>query len=253
MYKLAKNSVFLLILYLPAIAFAGSSNFLYKTPNIDETDKAAIQRGARVFVNYCLTCHSAEYMRYKRVADDLGISEEIKKKNLMNQADKFHDGMTVAIEDDDAKRWFGVPPPDLSVISRSRGREWLYNYFMTFYKDDSRAMGINNATFKDVAMPHVLWELQGWQEPVYGDAEGHGAEGGGASAQQIVGMKLIEPGKLSPKEYKQTVRDLVTYLVYMGEPAELKRHEIGFWVLGFLFIFLMIAYALKHEYWKDVH
>jgi ubiquinol-cytochrome c reductase cytochrome c1 subunit len=253
MYKLAKNSVFLLILYLPAIAFAaGGSHFLYKTPNIDETDKAAIQRGARIFVNYCLTCHSAEYMRYKRVADDLGISEEIMKKNLMNAADKFHDGMTVAIEGDDAKRWFGVPPPDLSVISRSRGREWLYNYFMTFYKDDSRAMGINNATFKDVAMPHVLWELQGWQEPVYSETDGHGAEGG-TSARQIVGMKLVEPGKLSPKEYKQAVRDLVTYLVYMGEPAELKRHEIGFWVLAFLFVFLMIAYALKHEYWKDVH
>ncbi|MCW8964162.1 MAG: cytochrome c1 [Gammaproteobacteria bacterium] len=246
-----KKTALLLILLAPGYALAaGGSSFLFKTPNIDETDKAAIQRGARVFVNYCLTCHSAEYMRYKRVADDLGISEEIMKKNLMNPADKFHDGMTVAIEEDDAKRWFGVPPPDLSVISRARGRDWLYNYFMTFYKDESSPIGVNNATFKDVAMPNVLWELQGWQEPVYADAAEHGESDGD---KQIVGMKLVETGKLTPKEYQQTVRDLVTYMVYMGEPAELKRHEIGFWVLAFLFVFLMISYALKREYWKDIH
>ena len=249
MYKLARNSVLILGLLLPGMLYAaGGSQLLYKTPNIDETDKAAIQRGARVFVNYCITCHSAEYMRYKRVADDLGISEEIMKKNLMNPVDKFHDGMTAAIEEDDAKRWFGVPPPDLSVIARARGREWLYNYFMTFYRDDTSAIGVNNATFKGVAMPHVLWELQGWQEPVY--AEAHDGEPGG---ERIVGMKLVEPGKLTEKEYKETVRDLVTYMVYMGEPAELKRHEIGFWVLSFLFVFLMLAYALKREYWKDIH
>ena len=247
-----------MVLLAPSFAMAsGGSGFLYKTPNIDETDRAVMQRGARVFVNYCLTCHSAEYMRYKRVADDLGISEEIMKKNLMNASDKFHDGMTVAIEEDDAKRWFGVPPPDLSVIARARGREWLYNFFMTFYRDDSSPVGINNATFKDVAMPHVLWELQGWQEPVmethieiFTDDKGVKKE---REISKIVDMKLVEPGKLSSKEYKQTVRDLVTYLVYMGEPAELKRHQIGFWVLAFLFVFLMIAYALKREYWKDIH
>lgn len=254
MVKLTKKIVLIAGMLLPGILYAaGGSHLLYKTPNIDETDKAAIQRGARVFVNYCLTCHSAEYMRYKRISDDLGISEEIMKKNLMNPVDKFHDGMTVAIEKDDAKRWFGVPPPDLSVIARSRGREWLYNYFMTFYRDDSRAIGVNNATFKDVAMPHVLWDLQGWQEPVYDENADEGSHGNSSDGKAIVGMKLVEPGKLSPKEYKQLVRDLVTYLVYMGEPAELKRHEIGFWVLAFLFVFLMIAYALKYEYWKDVH
>lgn len=255
MNKFAKNTVLLLTLLAPGLAMAaGGSSLLLKTPNIDETDKAAIQRGARVFVNYCLTCHSAEYMRYKRVADDLGISEEIMKKNLMNAADKFHDGMTVAIEPDDAKRWFGVPPPDLSVIARSRGREWLYNYFMTFYRDDSSPIGVNNATFPGVAMPHVLWDLQGWQEPVYAEKSDNGESEEAATAEKhIVGMKLVEPGKLTEKEYSQTVRDLVTYMVYMGEPAELKRHQIGFWVLAFLFVFLMIAYALKREYWKDVH
>lgn len=250
MNKYLLKAIVLMSVIIPGYALAaGGGALLYKTPHIDETDKAAIQRGARVFVNYCLTCHSAEYMRYKRVADDLGISEEIMKKNLMNPVDKFHDGMTVAIAEDDAKRWFGVPPPDLSVIARSRGREWLYNYFMTFYRDDSSPVGVNNATFKDVAMPHVLWELQGWQEPVYDE----NTEAGDDAEKKIVGMKLVEPGKLTPKEYKQKVRDLVTYMVYMGEPAELQRHRIGFWVLAFLFVFLMLAYALKYEYWKDVH
>ena len=250
-FKFAESIALSLILLAPVGVLAASGGeYLYKTPDIDETDKAAIQRGARIFVNFCLTCHSAEYMRYKRVADDLGISEDIMKQNLMNPGDKFHDGMSVAIEEDDAKRWFGVPPPDLSVISRARGREWLYNYFMTFYRDDSNLVGVNNATFKDVAMPHVLWELQGWQEPVYDD---NADANGETSARKIVGMKLVEPGKLSPKEYQKTVRDLVAYMVYMGEPAELQRHRIGFWVLAFLFVFLMIAYALKREYWKDIH
>ena len=252
MNMFVRKTLLLLVLLMPAYAMAaGGATLLYKTPNIDETDKAAIQRGARVFVNYCLTCHSAEYMRYKRVADDLGISEPIMKKNLMNAADKFHDGMTVAIEADDAKRWFGVPPPDLSVIARSRGRDWLYNYFMTFYRDDSSPIGVNNVTFQGVAMPHVLWELQGWQEPVYEETVSQGESG--EMEKHIVGMKLVEPGKLSPKEYKQLIRDLVTYMVYMGEPAELQRHRIGFWVLAFLFVFGMLAYALKREYWKDVH
>ena len=255
MVKLAKNTALLLILLVPGYALAsGGSGFLYETPDIDATDKVAIQRGARVFINYCLTCHSAEYMRYKRVSDDLGISEAVMKKNLMNPADKFHDGMTVAIDKNDAKRWFGVPPPDLSVISRARGSDWLYNYFMTFYRDGGSAIGVNNATFKDVAMPHVLWELQGWQEPVYDDNVAPDESGDAANAEkQIVGMKLIEPGKLTPDEYRETVRDLVTYMVYMGEPAELQRHKIGFWVLAFLFVFLLIAYALKREYWKDIH
>ena len=188
-------------------------------------------------------------MRYKRVADDLDISEDIMKKNLMFASDKIHEGMVVAIETDDARRWFGVPPPDLSVIARARTREWLYNYFMTFYKDDKSPVGVNNATFPDVAMPNVLWELQGWQEPVY---KTH-TNATGEKEQIIVGMKLVEPGKQTEKEFKQTIRDLVTFMVYMGEPAELERHRLGFWVLAFLFVLLMISYALKREYWKNIH
>lgn len=249
-FKMMSKTVLLILCLIPAMAqAAGGSTLLMKTPNIDETDRAALQRGARVFVNYCLTCHSAEYMRYKRVADDLHINEEIMRKNLMFASDKIHEGMTVAIREDDARRWFGVPPPDLSVISRARGREWLYNYFMTFYKDDKSLVGVNNVTFSDVAMPNVLWELQGWQEPVYETR----SNADGQQEQVIVGLKLVEPGKQTPKEFKQTVRDLVAFMIYMGEPAELQRHELGFWVLAFLFILLMISYALKREFWKDIH
>lgn len=235
---------------LPGLALAaGGATLLYKTPHINETDKAAIQRGARVFVNYCLTCHSAEYMRYKRVADDLGIDEDIMKENLMFASDKIHEGMQVAIEADDAKNWFGVPPPDLSVISRSRGREWLYNYFMTFYVDEKSPVGVNNVTFPDVAMPHVLWELQGWQKPVYDTRK----NAKGEDEQYIKSLEVYEAGKQTEQEYAATVRDLVTFMVYMGEPAELQRHRVGFWVLSFLFILLLLSYALKREYWKDIH
>ena len=190
------TGIFLLMVSPLALA-AGGSHYLFKAPSIDETDKAAIQRGARVFVNYCLTCHSAEYMRYKRVSDDLGINEKLMKENLMFASDKIHEGMQVAIEPDDAKRWFGVQPPDLSVTARSRGSEWLYNYFMTFYRDDSRDIGVNNVTFPGAAMPHVLWELQGWQEPVYETVKDHD----GKDVQKIVDLKLVEAGTLSHSAY----------------------------------------------------
>lgn len=250
--NMTKRIVLTALLLVPVLAqAAGGTTLLFKTPSIDETDRAAIQRGARVFVNYCLTCHSAEYMRYKRVADDLGINEDIMKKNLMFASDKIHEGMQGSIDKEDAKRWFGVAPPDLSVIARARGRDWLYNYFMSFYVDDKSPVGVNNVTFPDVAMPNVLWELQGWQKPVYEARKN--AEG--KEEQVVVGVELIEgqEGSQTPKEFKQTVRDLVTFMVYMGEPAELQRHQLGFWVLAFLFVLLMISYALKREYWKDVH
>jgi len=244
-----KTVLTILLLLAPELLFAAGTRLLYTMPHINETDRAAIQRGARVFINYCLTCHSAEYMRYKRIADDLGISEDIMKKNLMFASDKIHEGMVVAIEADDARRWFGVPPPDLSVVARARTREWLYNYFMTFYRDEKSPIGVNNATFPGTAMPNILWELQGWQDPVYETR----VNAKGDQERVIVDMKLVEPGKQTAKEFKQTIRDLVTFMVYMAEPAELERHRLGFWVLAFLFVLLMISYALKHEYWRDVH
>ncbi len=247
--KVTRKVALTILLLAPGVLFAGGARLLYTAPHINETDKAAIQRGARIFINYCLTCHSAEYMRYKRIADDLGISEDIMKKNLMFASDKIHEGMAVAIESDDARRWFGVPPPDLSVTARARTREWLYNYFTTFYRDDKSPVGVNNVTFPGVAMPNILWELQGWQEPVYETR----TNAKGEQERIIVDMKLVEPGKQTEKEFKQTIRDLVTFMVYMAEPAELERHRLGFWVLAFLLVLLMISYALKREYWRDVH
>lgn len=209
-------------------------------------NKSNLQRGAKTFVNYCLSCHSASFMRYSRMAEDLEIDEATLKANLMFATDKVGDPMTVAMRPADAASWFGVPPPDLSVVARSRGADWLYSYLMSFHLDDKKPTGVNNPYFPDTAMPHVLAELQGLQKKV----EGHGEDHGHAGPPQF---ELVQPGKLSPEEYETTVRDLVSFLVYMGEPAKLVRYKVGFWVLAFLSVLFLVTYLLKREYWKDVH
>lgn len=216
---------------------------------IDMSDKASLQRGAAIFVNYCLSCHGAAYMRYSRLAQDLELDEDLVRENLIFTGQKVGDPMTVAMPEKASKKWFGKTPPDLSVVARSRGADWLYTYLRGFYLDESRPVGVNNLVFPDVGMPHVLWELQGWQKPVYKTVtmpDGH-------EAQVIDRLELVEPGKLSPKEYDRAMRDLVNYLVYMGEPAQLKRASLGPYVLGFLLIFTILAYFLKREYWRDIH
>lgn len=215
--------------------------------DIDLGDTHSLQRGARTFVNYCLSCHSASFMRYSRIAKDLEIPEELVKNNLMFTTDKIGDTLDVAMPRADAENWFlGVAPPDLSVIARARGANWLYTFLSTFYLAPERPTGVNNLAFKDTAMPHVLWELQGWQEPVLTTDQN------GDESEVIDYLKLAQPGKLSAQEYRQTVRDLVAFLVYLAEPAALVRHRIGIGVLLFLVILLSLAYALKKEYWKDV-
>lgn len=214
----------------------------------DLSNQLSLQRGARLFVNYCLSCHSAAFMRYNRLGQDLGIPEDMLKANLMFGTNKPGETMTAAMNPDDAQRWFGVAPPDLSVVARSRGADWLYTYFMSFYRDPARPTGVNNLAFKDVAMPHVLWELQGWQRAV------HRTEGKGAQAMQVIDrLEQETPGRLNAEEYAATVRDLVNFLVYLGEPIQLKRYTIGFWVIGYLLFLLVIVYLLKREYWSDVH
>lgn len=221
---------------------------------VDLSNKQSLQRGARTFVNYCLSCHSAAYMRYNRIGTDLGITEDVLKENLMFGTDKTGDTMTVAMEKREAEAYFGVAPPDLSVTARSRGPDWLYSYFMSFYRDPKRPMGVNNLIFKDVGMPHVLWELQGWLRPVY---EEHIAEDGTVtktiSHLEIETPPTNKPAAYADEDYERTVKDLVNFMVYMGEPIRLKRYKIGMWVLAYLFIFLIIVYMLKREYWKDVH
>jgi len=225
---------------LPALSMASGGMHL-EHANADVSDIESLQRGAKTFVNYCLSCHSAQYMRYNRMGKDLGLTDEQVKENLMFTTDKIGDTMTVAMSQADATAWFGNPPPDLSVIARARGADWLYTYFKTFYVDDKKPMGFNNAVFPDVGMPHVLWELEGLKAAKKDD---HG---------NISGYEVIQPGKLSADEYDQVAHDLTNFLVYVGEPIQLERKRLGFWVLLFLAIFFVFAYALKKEYWKDIH
>lgn len=241
-----------LFLFIPAASVASSAGDVpLRSVEIDITDQASLQRGARLFVNYCLSCHSARYMRYGQMAKGLGLTDEQVQENLMFAADKVTEPMDVAMSSGDAKRWFGNPPPDLSVIARSRGAEWLYNYMLTFYQDDdpSRPYGVNNLVFKDVGMPDVLWALRGIQVPVHQEA----SEGHGAAATLVEQLELQTPGQRTPAEFRRDMRDLVNFLVFVGEPAQAKRHRVGLWVLAFIIVFFIVSYALYREYWKDVH
>lgn len=224
-----------------APAFAAGGGAL-EHANVNIRDKAAIQRGSKLFVNYCLSCHAASYMRYNRLAEDLDLEEDLVMENLVFADVKIGETMTVAMLDEDAEAWLGKVPPDLSLISRSRGADWLYTYFLTFYQDASG--GWNNLALPNASMPHVLWPLQGIQKPIYATHDGH---------EVIDHLVLAKPGIESPEEYEDTVRDLVTFLEYLGEPAEVKRKNIGVWVLLFLTLFALVSYALKAEYWRDVH
>lgn len=212
---------------------------------INVEDRLALQRGARTFVNYCVGCHSASYMRYSRL-EDLGLNEKQIVDNLMVTGEKPVETMVAALRPKDGKEWFGVAPPDLTVIARSRGADWLYTYLRSFYRDPSRPNGWNNVAFPNVAMPHALWDLQGeaeLQEDAVKGSDGHGKQH----------LALTKPGKLSPVAYDAAVKDLVSYMVYMAEPAQSKRRITGIYVLFFLFGFTILAYFLKKEFWKDIH
>jgi len=214
---------------------------------IDPNNQASFQRGAKVFVNYCLNCHSAAYMRYNRL-QDIGLTQEQIKENLLFAGDKVGETMKVAMPKKDSKEWFGVTPPDLTVEARARGADWLYAYLRSFYRDDSRPTGWNNVVYEKVAMPHVLWQLQGDQ--ILKTEEVTGANGEKSEAHQLV---LVKPGKLSPAEYDATIADLVNYLVYMSEPAKSTRLHLGLIVLLFLGGLFIVSYYLKKEFWKDIH
>ena len=230
----------LMVVTAPVFAAAGGP---LQQANINIRDTAATQRGAKLFVNYCLSCHSASYMRYNRLAEDLGLDEDLVMDNLVFADVKIGETMDIAMQPEDATAWFGKAPPDLSLIARSRGVDWLYTYMMTFYQDDNGEW--NNLALPNASMPHVMWQLQGIQKPVYVTHEdGH------ATIEKLVPGT---PGLQTPEEYEQTARDLVTFLEYLGEPAEVKRKNIGIWVLLFIALFAMVSYLLKAEYWRDVH
>jgi ubiquinol-cytochrome c reductase cytochrome c1 subunit len=223
---------------------AGGDVHLDKAP-INLNNQESLQRGAKLFVNYCLNCHSANYMRYNRLTD-IGLSEEQIRVNLLFTADKVGDTMQVAMTKGDAKAWFGVVPPDLTVEARARTADWLYTYLRGFYRDDTRPTGWNNVAFPNVGMPHILWELQGQQvlkadEPL---------AAGGAETHRLA---LDKPGSMTPAEYDLAIADLVNYMVYMAEPAQMDRKRLGVFVLLFLGLLFVVSYYLKKEFWKDIH
>ena len=227
---------------------AASPSLQLDQANIDPTDQSSLQRGARFFVDYCFNCHSLSYSRYNRISVDLGISEDEISNEMLFTGAKFGDTMIIALRKTDAKNFFGTAPPDLSVISRARGVDWLYTYLRSFYKDESRPWGVNNTVFKDVAMPHVLWELQGLQEPVIETVDGKE----GKQYERIVGVKLGQQGAMDVEQFDSAVRDIVNFLHYVGEPAKAKRLELGRWIILFLVVFLVVMIALKKEFWRDV-
>ena len=240
-------TIFLLLLTHQLHA-AGDTSRL-ESVTIDITNEASLQRGAKYFVNYCLSCHSAKQMRYSRMSEDLGISPELTELNLMFTGDKIFDGMNIAMRPEDAEKWFGVNPPDLSLIARSRGADWLYTYLKSFYVDDSRPFGVNNMLFPKVGMPHALADLQGMQKAVYKTVKGED----NSTKQVFERFEIIVPGRLTEKGYDYAMKDLVNFMVYMGEPAKLERQKLGWKVIMFLLLMLVIFYLLKKEYWKDIH
>jgi len=242
-----KRVLLFFLCLVPLTAFASGSKVTLDQAPIRLTDILSLQRGVQTFVNYCLTCHSADFMRYNRLRD-LGLSEKQIIDNLIFTGQKPGDLMTIAMKKKEAKQWFGVAPPDLSVIARSRGADWLYTYLRQFYRDESTATGWNNLVFDKVAMPHVLYQLQGEQLlKVETIDDGHGGK------HEVKKLELSKPGLLTKTEYDMYVADLVNYLVYLGEPSASYRVQLGIFVMLFLFGMLGLTYALKHDFWKEVH
>jgi ubiquinol-cytochrome c reductase cytochrome c1 subunit len=236
-----------LICLLPALAFAQHGGVALERAPIDAHDKLSLQRGAAIFVNHCLNCHSASVMRYGRLAD-LGLTESQIRDNLLFSAEKVGETMAAAQDAKVSKAAFGVVPPDLSLVARSRSADWLYTYLRSFYRDPKSKTGWNNTVFPNVAMPHVLWEYQGDQALQVTERRDQNT-GDVVETHKLV---LDKPGTLKPVDYDQYVADLVNYLVYMGEPAQTSRKLWGIVALFVLSIFFIVALLLKHEYWKDV-
>src|SRR4249919_3803909 len=231
---------------LSASAFASEGGDTLHS-GTDLGDQASLQRGAKLYMNYCSGCHSLKYLRYSRMAEDLGLSEDDVQANLNFTGAKVGEQVQVALTEDHAKQFFGKMPPDLSVIARVRGSDWIYTYLKSFYLDESRPLGWNNKLFPNASMPNPLWQMQGLQHAEYGEPDKATGE------RPVHGLKVATAGTQTPEQFDQSVRDITTFLEYAGEPAVLKREKLGVWVVLFLAAFTLLAYLLKHEYWKDVH
>lgn len=239
-----KNVIGILVLLAPLYAVA-SGGVELDSVDVDLSDKASLKRGGQLFVTYCQSCHAAKHMRYSRIASDWGLDEDEVLKDLIVGSKTISDSMTTAMDSKEASNWFlGIGPPDLSLVARSRGSDWLYTYLRGFYLDESRPFGVNNSVYKDVAMPNVLWEMQGHQKAVFEEEDGN---------QVFDGFVSVEDGRMTTEQFDRAMADLVNFLVYVGEPAKLERVQMGKYVILYLLIFLVVAYFLKKEYWKDIH
>ena len=233
---------------MPAAAFAAGEGFPLQHANTDVASLASLQRGARNFVNYCLGCHSAKYMRYSQVAADLALTEDDVRMNLMFTGARIYDTMESAMPEDKARLWFGNAPPDLSLITRSRGVDYVYTFLRSFYADPSRPTGSNNALLPQTAMPNVLAGLQGAQQPRFEkkvDEEGR-------ESMHLVALDSLAPGEMPAASFDSFVRDTVAFLEYVSEPAKAQRKSLGVWVVLFLLMFTAFTWFLYKEYWKDV-
>lgn len=243
-----RKLILLVCLLVPGLASAAGSNFPLDHADYDLTDKASLQSGAQTFMNYCLGCHQMQYQRYQRTFKDLGIPDEIGEEHLQFTGEKVFDHIENSMPIDSAKTWFGAPPPDLTLVARVRGPDWLYTYLRTFYEDPSKPFGVNNKVFPDVGMPHVLQELQGLPRETTEEQLVDGEK-----VERYVGIKTDGSGLLSDSEYDKVVLDLVNFLVYTGEPVILEREALGKKVLLFILVLFVFVLLLKKEYWRDVH
>lgn len=234
------------LLSFTAVA-SGPSIHLDKANN-DLSDKESLKKGFKTYLNYCLGCHQLQYQRYNRTFDDLGIDKADGIANYMPTGDKVGGHILNTMPENEAAKWFGSAPPDLTLEARLRSPDWIYTYLRSFYIDESRPFDVNNTVFKDVGMPHVLQSLQGVSTlVVHKELDEHGEE------HEVSSLSPAMGGSLTAEEYDVVVRDLTNFLEYVGEPNKLERKAIGYWVLAFLFFFFIISYFLKKEYWKDVH
>lgn len=250
---LAASASIALMAALPmSVQAAGAALRLDKAPL--QFDEASLQHGAKLFVNYCLNCHGASFMRYNRL-QDIGLTEQQIRDNLLFASEKVGDLMMVAMPPKDAKNWFGAAPPDLTLITRARssaygsGADWLYTYLRQFYRDESRPTGWNNVVFENVGMPHAMWDLQGQQIAHFVERD----DGYGGKVKVLDRLEIVQPGALSKDEFDEAMADLVSYIAWMGEPAQQQRKQLGWWVLALLSVLAVLTYLLKRSFWKDVH
>lgn len=243
-----------LLLALSGTAFAAGGGIAWdRFPKEKMSDMAALQSGAKVFVNYCLNCHAAAFQRYNRLRD-IGLTEQQIKDNLLFATDKVGETMKISMDPKQAKDWFGATPPDLTLIARSRsavgmgsGSDYLYTLWRTYYRDETKATGWNNLAFPSIGMPHALWQLQGERRPVFDTVMDHGHE-----VQVLKGWEQVTPGQMTPAQYDETVGNLVAFLTWMGEPVAAQRYRLGVWVLIFLSVLTVFAWRLNAAFWKDV-